>query len=98
MYLDGVYFTGPILRADLTGRLAGIYAVISSYNQHVLDIGQAEDVNARLTNHERRACWIAKSGNAFCFYVHYMPGSSEQARLQLESQLRNAYSPLCGVR
>jgi hypothetical protein len=75
----------------------GIY--LAWANRKVLDIGEAEDVQARIANHDRRDCWLKHAAGATLYYgAHYMPGESEQARRDLELKLRSKQDYPCGMR
>jgi len=74
----------------------GIYLVWA--NQKLLDIGEAGDVQGRVSNHDRRDCWERNATGAIMYGAHYMPGASEQERRDLEANLRAMDDFQCGER
>ena len=78
---------------------AGVYVVWCESGDvwQVLDVGEAEDVRSRLTNHERENCWREKCQGTIRFSATYTPGVSQEGRRRIEEHLRQAETPLCGV-
>ena len=72
----------------------GIYLVWAE--RKPLDIGEAEDVQARVSSHNRKDCWQRCATGTIYYGAHYMPGASEQARRDLESKLRASCDYPCG--
>ena len=77
----------------------GIYMVYCMEpKQLLLDLGEAIDVQARVTNHDRKDCWEKKATGKIYFAAHYMPGAPEQTRRDVEGKLRRWDSFVCGER
>jgi len=62
----------------------------------VLDVGQSDDVRARVLSHERKDCWRQHCAGAILYAVHYTPGMDEDGRRALEGQIRAMDRPTCG--
>lgn len=72
-----------------------VYLLVNAQGQ-LIDVGQTESVNNRLPNHDRKQCWIRNGCPDKQLYVYSI--ANEQYRLNLESAIRNAYAPACGIR
>ncbi len=100
MQFGNYNFMGPLILDHLGPHLlkfAGVY-VITSGTWAVLDVGESEDVNRRVTaDHEREPCWRSYTAGGSPF-IHAMIEYNPKQRLAIESQLRALYSPPCGVR
>lgn len=96
MNLNGYQFTGPFnVDLNFAREFGAVYALVDDAPK-VLDIGQTKNVNDRVPYHDRRPCWDRnKTGN---LHLYVYENSSEQTRIQIESFLRNAYNPVCGVK
>jgi hypothetical protein len=94
----GISFEGPLPLAALP-RVAGLYAVLgvrSPSGYPVIDIGESEDICARVQAHDRKDCW--ERHGAVAFAAHQMARSTKEERLALESLLRKNFNPSCGQR
>ncbi len=70
-----------------------IFARINNNNQwEPVYIGETEDLNDRVTNHEKRECAIRH--RATHIHAHLISGR-RQVRLDEETDLRNNFSTLC---
>jgi len=84
--------------------VAAIYVILcvaQDGSWTVLDVGQSGAVGSRIDTHDRQACWKKNcSNNNIWVCVYPMPSSkyTKQDREELESYLRNKYSPPCGKR
>jgi len=65
---------------------------------HVLDVGETGEIKTRIDGHERKEDWERQRSGTIVFAVYYTPGWSNQQRRDLESQIRDTYSPPCGDR
>ncbi|MFH1244212.1 MAG: hypothetical protein V1487_01395 [bacterium] len=94
MNINGYNFSGPFsINATFTSDFAGVY-LISNPQGKIIDVGETESMNTRLPNHDRKPCWVQNGGNAL--YVCNI--SQEGSRLALESSIRVANNPTCGIR
>lgn len=74
---------------------AGIYLVFTK--EMVIDIGESEDVRNRILTHDRKDCWQRKANGGVLYYAaHNMPGSSIEARHEIELRLRSLVNLPCG--
>jgi hypothetical protein len=101
--MDGInfgefLFEGP-LRAAALPRVAGVYAVLGlrgSSGYPVIDIGESEDIFARVRDHDRKDCW--KKYGVAAFAALPMDRSTKAERLALEASLWKSFNPSCGER
>ena len=94
-------FEGPIGTPEsLRNNNSGVYAVLprrlSTEQYTVIDIGESGGIRDRVVNHDRSAERArANQGNGIYFAACYC---NERDRGRIESELRTAYRPVCGVR
>jgi len=87
---DGGYYTPERLQAE-----PGIYMVFA--NQKIIDIGESENIQDRLQNHDRKDCWQRYAKGSTIYYAaHYMQGSSQDQRRTVEAVFRSKDKPPCG--
>jgi hypothetical protein len=60
----------------------------------MIDVGQSDDVRKRVTNHDRKDCWIKHCQGSLKVAATYI--KDEQQRLDLEKQKQ--CQPPCGER
>lgn len=96
MNISGYNFQGPQdPYRGFTNIVSAVYAILDDQSR-LLDVGQTEDLNNRFPNHPRQSCWeVNKAGN---LYLYILQIANERTRLQVESLIRNQYSPPCGDR
>ena len=93
-------FEGPFAAPAPLLNKSGVYAVLTRRSVMdpyiVVDVGESGDICDRLTNHDRSPQWsLANHGGGIHFAALYC---NERDRMQIESELRAVYSPVCGVR
>ena len=93
-------FEGPIGTPESLRNNSGVYAVLtrrlSTEPYTVIDIGESGGIRDRVVNHDRSAERArANQGNGIYFAAYYC---NERDRGRIESELRTAYRPVCGVR
>lgn len=98
MNIGRYIFEGPFSSINQIREASGVYAVICSNSgkQSVIDIGSSSQLKSRLSNHERRNCWISECREILAFAILYTPNYSEEQRTEIESELRKQYEPPCG--
>ncbi|MBD3401405.1 hypothetical protein GF420_00810 [candidate division GN15 bacterium] len=77
----------------------GVYAVLSTINEHatVIDVGESDHVKSSVMTHTRRDCWerIASLGGSIAFAVAYYGPESTGDRRKLVRQLRQEFIAPC---
>jgi hypothetical protein len=91
---DGAYTDPTDLRSQ-----AGVYVVWCQTREiwKVLDVGESEDVKARLSNHERATCWRSHCSHTLRYSATYTPGLSTDGRRKIEASIRQSEKPPCGA-
>ena|SRR3989338_20821 len=94
-------FEGPYASTSSLQDRAGVYAILDDRNgtSYVIDVVESATVKSRIENgHERENCWTKNRIGTLKVAVLYTPGSQQAGRMQIEQELREQYSPVCGVR
>lgn len=94
-------FEGPYTDTAYLKNQQGIYVILDKRSDgkwHVIDVGESEDVKDRVENHDRKDCWERNRQGELAVAVLYTPGWTAQQRRALESKIREAFSPACGIR
>ena len=86
-------FQGPFSLNSSFNEVAGVYVIYTSQNW--LDVGETDKLASRISSHERRPEWLGNA-NGLPIWLAFLGVSNSQQRLQIESELRNSLSPLCG--
>ncbi len=91
----GYDFDGPMMDLGLLKNEPGVFLIICQEKtiMTILDVGEAEHVQDRIQNHERRNNWIKSCRNQLNFAVLYTNGRSELERKELEHRLRTKVKP-----
>lgn len=94
---NGYVFEGSLDLNEVTAG-AGVYIIFCKSGDawKVLDIGESQEVRKRLANHDRKDCWNENCAGKLYYSAHSMPGSSEDARRTVESDLRSKNNTPCG--
>jgi hypothetical protein len=93
----GYLFGGPYLDEQFLPHASGVY-VITDSRMRVLDVGEAEDLALRISNHDRSSCWKLHAVGTIAAWIHPMPGSSPEQRRTVEGLVRFLTTPTCGVK
>ncbi|MFA6136103.1 MAG: hypothetical protein WC705_01985 [Candidatus Paceibacterota bacterium] len=94
--IEGFQFWGPYYHSRRFDKSFGcVYVILNNRNQ-VVDVGETNDVNSRLLNHERKMCWYRNGVGETGLYIYI--SNDQNFRLLLEKLIRNKYHPLCGDR
>ncbi len=92
-------FDGPHTNTSALRKQSGVYAILgnggSGNNWTVVDIGESEDVQGRVENHDRAPCWNGQRHKVLAAAVYY---AAERQRMQIEQELRAHLHPPCGDR
>lgn len=90
-------FDGPHTSTNALRKQSGVYAILgnngSGDNWAVVDIGESEDVQERVANHDRAPCWKGQGHRVLAAAAYYV---AERQRMQIEQELRVQYNPPCG--
>jgi len=100
MQILGYEFEQPyILNRTQFNNVPAVYVIYTVVNGRTiwLDVGETDELGDRLAGHERRNCWTNHSLGGE-IYVGVMQVSGEVQRRNIEADLRNGLSPLCGGR
>ena len=96
MQIEGYKFSGPYYHTRRFNRDFGcVYVILNPRNQ-IVDVGETEDINSRIINHERKMCWYQNNVNETGLYVYV--SEDQNFRRLLEKLIRTKYKPLCGDR
>lgn len=89
-------FQGPYdPNRGFTNDFPAIYVILDS-NRSVIDVGETGSINERFPNHDRKSCWLVKGIGRLDLYIY--KESEEDIRRSIESAIRNAYNPPCGIK
>ncbi len=94
----GYSFKGSYSIQNLSGKIPGIYIITNSEHKistdNIVDVGETENLEERIENHERKDCW--KNNNGYFLWFHY--DDNQDSRLLKEKSLRDFLCPKCGDR
>lgn len=90
-------FTGPYWPGYGLPAMAGVYLVIDHTlgNRRVIDIGESDDIAARISTHDRTTCWHLHRRGELRVWILHEP--NRQRRRAIERELRQMFRPPCGV-
>jgi hypothetical protein len=92
-------FEGPFPDTGGLRRSSGVYSILGRNAEHeqwiVLDVGEAGDVQNRVSSHDRADEWKRCGYKVLSVAALYC---DEQTRMRIEQELRAQFSPQCGVR
>lgn len=99
--IQGHSFEGPFTDTSHLQDKPGVYSILDKRRGakwSVIDVGESEAVKNRVENHDRKDCWEHNRQGTLGVAVLYTPGWSAAQRRALESKIREAFAPVCGVR
>ena len=70
-----------------------VYVVLTSSNE-VVDVGETEDIKARLAKHERRGCWVLNKAAK----IGFMREADVMVRAKVVKDVRAQSEVPCGPR
>lgn len=77
---------------------SGVYIVLGRTNQasnwDVVDVGESENIQDRVSNHDRSPCWRGLGHATLAVAAIY---ADERNRMLIERELRGQYDPPCGL-
>jgi len=96
----GYTFDGAHTDPSLLEARAGVYVVWCKNGDdwHILDVGEAGDVQNRLLTHDREDCWRRNCEGVIYFSATYTPNMPRSGRMRIEATVRAAIGAPCGTR
>lgn len=93
-------FEGPYSTADSLEDRSGVYAIIDDKSDGLtlIDVGESSALKTRVENHDRSDCWRRNGIGNLKVAVLYTPNQHQSGRMLIEQEIRNQYSPVCGLR
>lgn len=89
---------GPFSNDNYLQPRSGVYVILGRPNMtaswNVVDVGESENVRARVSNHNRAPCWRGQGHAELGVAAIY---ADERNRIQIERQIRAQYNPPCGL-
>jgi len=100
LFVHGIRFEGGFSDPGELEPRSGVSVVwcLEGGTLSALDVGEAVDIRARVSGHDRKECWESHCRGVIRYSAHYMDGASEQSRGELEGHLRRTEKPPCGER
>lgn len=96
----GYSFEGAFTSTSQLESRAGVYVIWckSGDKWTCLDVGESQDVQTRVLNHDRADQWMRNCGGTIYYSAHYTPHLQQEGRCKIEQELRRLENPLCGDR
>lgn len=92
-------FDGPFPNINSLRKQSGVYAILGRNTDSdrwiVVDVGEAGDVQDRVSNHDRKDCWNRQGYKQLQVAANYC---DERTRMRVEQELRAQFDPPCGKR
>ena len=89
---------GPFGNDNNLQARSGVYVILGRRNHasnwSVEDVGESENVQKRVSNHDRAPCWRGQGHTELSVAAIY---SDERNRMLIERQLRAQFNPPCGL-
>jgi hypothetical protein len=94
----GYEFEGVFKSEDALKEQSGVYVIWDERGLiwKVLDVGEAENVKARVRDHERKDCWVKNCSGTICYSAIYTPELDAEGRRAIEKKIRQISDPACG--
>lgn len=96
----GYTFQGAFSSCEELQPHPGIYVIwcMEGEKWTALDVGESENVQDRVRNHEHTDCWKEHCKGTIYYSAVYTPNFLESVRKDLQAVLRENENPLCGER
>ncbi|MGQ4878879.1 hypothetical protein ACOJCM_09960 [Billgrantia sp. LNSP4103-1] len=89
---------GPHSNVDPLLSQSGVYVILGrpqqTANWIVVDVGESQNVQERVANHDRKLCWGGQGHSQLAVAAIY---ADQQNRVLIEKQLRQRFNPPCGL-
>lgn len=94
----GYKFDGLYNSPDSLQPIEGVYVIFCKIGDDlsVLDVGESEDVQDRVSNHDRANCWKQNCIGDIYYAATYTPWLEEDERRKIEQNIRDSENPPCG--
>ena len=92
----GCQFDGSYDSPESLQPMAGVYVIWCEFR--VLDVGEADDVRERVSNHDRADCWSQHCSGTIRYSATYTPNLQQSERIAIEQRIRILEHPPCGER
>jgi len=94
----GYEFEGAFESEDALKEQPGVYVIWDERGLiwKALDGGEAENVKARVRDHERKDCWAKNCSGTIRYSAIYTTALDVAARLEIERRIRQTSDPVCG--
>ena len=95
----GYQFDGAYTSPDSLESLPGVYVIWCRSQEgtwHVLDVGEAENVQDCTRNQDRLPCWQQNCQGEIYYSAMYTLNMGKNKRLEIESEIRRQERPVCG--
>lgn len=97
-FLGQHQFNGPFSHVSGLLQQSGVYiisTILHDGTHKVIDVGESQNVQDRVTSHDRASSWNQHIVNGLYVSAHYC---DEFSRMLIEQAIRKTYYPPCGVR
>ena len=94
--IAGYTFGGPYSSSSVLYSEPGVYVIYCKTNDSysVLDVGESENMNERVKNHDRKDCWEKNCKDTIVYAE--MKEADEDKRRAIEKTIRDKTDPPCG--
>lgn len=96
--ISNYHAEGPFGNENSLQPSSGVYVILgrgaSTASWSVVDVGESGDIRARVASHDRAPCWKGQGHNELAVAAIY---ADEHNRMLIEKQIRQQYSPPCGL-
>lgn len=97
IHIGKYHAEGPFGNVSALLAQSGVYVILGRSGQYanwnVVDVGEAGDVQDRVTNHNRKLCWNGQGHVELAVAAIY---ADEGSRMLIERELRAQFNPPCG--
>jgi len=93
-------FEGPYTSTAYLEDRSGVYVILCRPGNDYtpVDAGESATVRTRVETHERQHCWRRNCAGTLTVAVLYTPNFQQPGRMAIEQEIREEFSPACGVR
>ena len=96
----GNYTANGPFDVDQVSNCPGVYIILcgnpNETELNVIDVGESERVLNRLKTHDRKECWQQHCSITLKAVVIRKNVNTQDKRLKIEQELRQAFQPPCG--